>query len=235
MVAAVSVGDLFLPVAMVLWVCFQSLLATHVASCEIAGPGWLRYLQVVPLLGAAVLIASGIGVAQVPGDSGLPNVRLGEWLLLEAATDELPRLGDAVAVRCTNDVGGVALARVVGLPGDRLHLEGRNLCRNGRCFPTAPMVLEDEGGGVLQSAIEVVGGRSHILLSGQSTDAGEWSTSLPALVADGHLALLPDNRVSISFGSCTGGEIILSTERIAGRPAAILYSSGWSRVGLRLK
>jgi len=211
------------------------MLATHVAADEVTGPGWLRGAQVVPMVGVVVLLFLAHEVVRLPGDSGLPTVHDGEWLLLDEGSGDLPRLGDFVAVRCTVDEGLTALGRVVGLPGDSLHRQGLVLCRNDYCFPTAPMVLEDEEGDQLQSASEVVGGRSHILLPASTTAGIDWSEALPVQVPDGRVALLPDNRASTSFADCTKGSIVLPLEQLLGRVDSIIYSSDWSRVGLLLR
>jgi signal peptidase I len=231
---AITVLDLFPPVALIVWCAFQALLATHVWSGDSAGKRWLAPVQVVLLLTTALPLVLMYEVVRIPGDSGLPSVNGGEWLLVATTADELPRLGDSVAVHCA-DGGDTSLARVVGLPGDRLYRQGKALCRNDRCYPTAPMVLEDGEGGETHSATEVVGGRSHLLLPATSAAGIIWSEVLPAETPDDHLALLPDNRASASFVLCNGGEILLPLDRVLGKPQSILYSADWARIGLLLE
>ncbi len=232
-VVAVKVGNLFPPTALVLWVCYQSILATHVARGAVVGPGWVRYCQVFMLLGVVYLLLAGRDIVQLPGDSGLPLVRPSEWLLLEAA-EETPRLGDLLVIRC--EWGShITLGRVVGLPGDHLFREGLSICRNDGCYPTAAMVLEGDSGEQVPAATEVVGGRGYVLLPASGDVGIEWKKALPVEVPAGSLALLPDNRASASFAECTLSNIVLPVSSVEGRPVAIVGAGDWSRFGLLLQ
>ncbi len=231
---SVVVLETFLLVALIVWFTFQALLANHVRAGESIRPLWLTLAQVSLLLSTLSLLGLVYEVVRVSGDSGLPSVKEGEWLLVSGTGGGLPRLGDGVAVRCV-EPGSTTLARVVGLPGDRLHGHGKAVCRNGQCYPSAPMVLEDGKGGETVAAATFVGGRSHVLLSSTEGVGALPRDALPMTIPDAYLALLPDNRASASFASCSGGEMVLPVDRVVGSPQAILYSSDWARIGLSLE
>lgn len=231
--AAVLAGGLLPLGPLLLWGCYQTLLATHVSRGDTVSYGWVQLLQAVALLVVVPLLFMGLSFVQLSGDSGLPTVKSGEWLLLEAS-EEGRRLGDLVVMECALGEG-IVLGRVVGLPGDRIFRQGVALCRNDRCYPTAAMVLETGGGGQVPAAMEVVGGRGHVVLPGVGDAGIEWGTALPVEVPEGNIAFLPDNRASVDFAHCTLGNIVIPASRVVGRPAAVIGAADWSRVGLSLR
>jgi signal peptidase I len=97
---------------------------------------WKRPVFVAGLLlvAAALLFRQFFGFTVVSGDSMLPTLRPGDWLLYErgAYRDTLPLRGDIVIARHRNEL---IVKRIVGLPGEEIELRGGVLLVNGVELP----------------------------------------------------------------------------------------------------
>jgi hypothetical protein len=225
---------LFLPAVLLAWLCYQGLLATHVVASSPPFGGLTRLLLAMTIPVAVVVLVTQVRLVEIAGDCGLPEVDDGDWLWVESLPpDALPGLGQSIVVTCPDDL--FTVARVVGLPGDRLFLDGPRVCRNHECLPVAPLLEEDWAGELTLLQTEVVGSQAHLLLPAQGGATDSWRTALPVEVPTQRVAVLPDNRGSYRFGQCTGGVIVLPRERVAGLAGTVVWARNWSRLGLTIR
>ncbi len=234
MVWTILVPGIFLPSVVLAWLCYQAILATHVASVAPPNRTWARRLLALSIPATVAVLVTQVTLVRITDDSGLPEVYEGEWVLVNSLPQEsLPGLGQSVVVACPDE--GFSVARVVGLPGDRIFLMGARVCRNDQCFPVAPLLEEDQAGGVSELEMEVVGSRDHLVLPAQGGATDSWRSSLPVEVSRERVAVLPDHRGSQGFGQCTGGVIVLPLERVVGLTGTIAIGRSWSRFGLTVQ
>ena len=84
----------------------------------------------------ALLMAAAFFVRtwQVSGPSMTPHISSGEYVLINTFAYRLsqPKRGDIVVFRNDEDTRAVFIKRVVGLPGDRIHVDRGNVFIDGR-------------------------------------------------------------------------------------------------------
>jgi hypothetical protein len=234
---AVLGQGLFLPAALLLWGLYQALLATQAGRTIQPARAPRRWLPLflLPALLAATALTALLGTVTLDSDLGLPGVRPEERVLYRELADDLASgLGSPILIRCVD--GGAALVRVVGLPGDVLSMRDRRLCRGELCYPAGSLAMERSDGGLDRLSVEVIGPHHRLVLPLEgAAEAGLWPAKLPLVVADGELAVLPDNRGSEAFLSCTDGAVAVPGERLLGRPLHILVADEWDRLGLAIR
>jgi len=82
---------------------------------------------------ALLIAAFFVRLPQVSGLSMEPHILSGEYVLINTFAYRFarPRRGEIVAFRHDGDARGVFIKRVVGLPGDRVHIERGQVYLNG--------------------------------------------------------------------------------------------------------
>lgn len=184
---------------------------------------------------AALIAVVGVSATMVqayyiPTASMEPSLRMGDHVLVNK-TARNPRRGEMVVFRYPEDPSQTFIKRVVGVPGDRIRIEDKQVIRNGERlveeyarhldsyldsyrdnFPGAPNVhLEDSAAEMLSRNVE----------------NGE------VVVPEGALFVLGDNR-DRSLDSRFWGFVPLSN--VIGRPWVVYWSSGhWDRTMLEVR
>lgn len=138
----------------------------------------------------------------------------------------LPERGD-VAVFTHPKTGDTMIKRVIGLPGDRIALQGGRLIINGVVVPRAAGAAyryrEHQGGVVMVRRYEetLPGGRSHPII--EQTDRGLADDMAEITIPAGHLFMMGDNRDN-SLDSRFARMGVVPLENLQGRAELI----GWS-------
>lgn len=101
-----------------------------------------RYLILVPVLTAlflgdvlsgGIMRAKGVRGFSVPSESMQPSIMRGDRILVDSyERDRTPQQGDIVAFISPDPPGLFALKRIIGVPGDRIHLRSGIVYRNGQ-------------------------------------------------------------------------------------------------------
>jgi signal peptidase I len=199
------------------------------------GVGWMTSLQslAVTVVIAVFVITFLVQAFQIPSESMENTLLIGDYLLVDkvvygnggAAERLLPyrpvQRGDIIVFRYPVHPAQHFVKRVVGVPGDRIRLDGRQLRVNGQ------LVHEDYA---VYSGLSARRDRFPSLeVPGSHIDA-EWWDEMPQLVEDGELIVpagnyfvLGDNRDQ-SLDSRFWG--FVPRENIIGRPLLIYYSIG---------
>ena len=194
--------------------------------------------------------------AWVGGEAMAPSFSQGDLVLVDktAYLHMLPRRGDLVMVAEPSEDGElVYFARVVGVGGDRVHMEGSLPWVNG--VQLQQRMWEGEGScpaglKLCQMAVELPYG---VKVEGEAEPSRWYMVLLPdrprvvpterVELAEDELFLLNDNRLA-GFGEVErrlGGRVA-KLEWLEGRPLYVLYSRNadtgevrWERMGLRLR
>ena len=204
------------------------------ASAVPAGPRWFRSTW----FAATVLIGLGLAVDMVlpfgwrtfniPSASMTPTLMVGDFLLADARAGYRPARGDVV-VFSHGELDYVK--RIVGLPGDRIAIEGGVPVLNG-----APLVQRADGETIIPETMSfgqkarrlietVPGGPSYPVLQLYS---GGFRTMAELTVPPGRLFMMGDNRDnSLDSRSPLG---LIPVDDLIG-PARTLY---WSRDRARI-
>lgn len=229
----------------VAWVALQALLWLEPREAEAepsAGRAVAGALVWAGLLAAAFLALSrSVTTVPVPDRACWPGLLPGETVLVRRADfrDAPPERGELVAARRGDRV---VVARVAGLAGDRVEVNGPAL-RVGTdemaSEDLGDVTLEDPDGDPtealrLRAFLEILGERRHLVFHAR----GVTSPVLRLEVPEGHVFLLADNRSSADAAdSRTLGPVAL--DALAGRVETVLWSPGggavprWDRIGLR--
>jgi hypothetical protein len=201
---------------------------------------------------AGFLAVAGIGLAAGPASvctvvrvddlASFPGLVPGELLLvrLPEFPTEVPERGTLLAARTPD---GVVVARVAGLPGERVDVAGLTASVDGRPFSSDELgeveIAPDAGEGVapeeargLQLHVEQLGDRRHVVFSRRGVVQAPAGDLVPA----GAVYLIGDNR-STGRGrdSRETGPTALSD--VIGRPYCVLWSPRpgggvrWDRIG----
>lgn len=197
--------------------------------------GWMTSLQslAVTVVIAVFVITFLVQAFQIPSESMQNTLLIGDYLLVDKVVyghDGLwgPLLpyrdvqrGDIIVFRYPVHPVQHFVKRVVGVPGDRIRLEGRRLQVNGR------PIEEDYA---VYSARGSRGERFPALDSPASHIDAEWWHEMPRLVEDGEL-IVPEGRYFVlgdnrdqSLDSRYWG--FVPRENVIGRPLLIYYSIG---------
>ena len=210
---------------------------------------WIGLAVLIPIV--ALVVGSGL-VAQAMGwraynqasGSMLPTLREGDHMFVDsgAYADGRPDYGDIIVFLFSPAMGGSPAAyikRVVGLPGDRLSLDGGVLSINGKAVqqqPSGDFIWE---GRKLQRLREQMpNGVSYEIL--RVDKAGPLNTAGPYVVPEGSYFVMGDNRDnSLDSRSWNDGKDsgFIPSANIIGR-ANYVYWSGFerlSRMGTALK
>ncbi|HMQ57527.1 MAG TPA: signal peptidase I [Rhizobiaceae bacterium] len=138
----------------------------------------------------------------------------------------LPARGDVVTFIHPQH-GEVMIKRVIGLPGDRIALQGGRLIINGKIVPRTPTdryVYRDTYGSpvaVTRYREDLPGGRAHAIIERRDDGAAD---NLPEVtVPAGHLFMMGDNRDN-SADSRFSAMGFVPVENLTGRAEAVMWS-----------
>jgi signal peptidase I len=204
--------------------------------------GVLRILFVQPVLVASgsmrPLLLEGDFLFVRKADYGwsvasLPSAAAAGVPLSGRLAGTLPERGEVVLFRAAGPGRASYLKRVVGLPGDRIALEGGRVRLNGRLLPCVPVAA-----GRCREGLSP--GRSHEILESGSSPL---STMAEQRVPAGHVFVLGDNRDESADSRLRpeeGGAGMVATDRLIGRASRIFFSAGpdglrTDRIGMAIR
>lgn len=219
-----------------------------------------------PLLIVAAVTASTSAIAQpfyVPSGSMEPSLAIGDYLMvtkysygysrysvpfdLAPQSDtrlfgRLPERGDVAVFRVPGHTKINYIKRVIGLPGDRIRMQGGHLIINGRAVPLAAdgdaMVEFGDGhdAPVARYRETLPGGVDHavykIRWNGPLDDTPEFE------VPPGHLFMMGDNRddsLDSRVSAADGGVGFVPVENLVGKARWVLGSYDYLNIGLPAK
>ncbi len=182
------------------------------AAAQLAGAGtepgkanWLLDFgrQFFPVIAAVFLLRSFVVEPfRIPSGSMIPTLRVGDFILVNRyayglrcpigdckilAIDE-PKRGDVVVFRYPVDPKMDFIKRVVGLPGDTIRYEGKQLSVNGELAAQQPLGRFGERLDV--ELKEFLGPVEHNILTNADRPVQDFEVSVP----DGQYFMMGDNR-----------------------------------------
>jgi signal peptidase I len=123
----------------------SALLALALAYCALRAArqlwrlaAWRRHWPWIAVLAADACLWLGFGPYMMPTASMEPTMLRGDCYLAETLTWRLgrtPRRGDLIVFRYPVDRKQIYVKRVIGVPGDRLHMIDKQLFLNGAAVP----------------------------------------------------------------------------------------------------
>jgi len=156
---------------------------------------------VIAIVGFTVSYSFGLlGPYKIPSGAMIPTLLVGDHILVKKGVDDVHR-GDVVAFWYPNNehepskTGLHYIKRVVGLPGDKVDVDGRNLTINGEEVPlTFVGTYQDERFGTKYDKYqEDLLGKKHIVIYEQGREYTQRG-NLPVVVPPGHVFVMGDNR-----------------------------------------
>jgi signal peptidase I len=175
----------------------------------------------------AVVLILGIGLRTfvvssfvMSGQSMLPSIWPGDFILAAKWRTQSLRRGDVVALRCPNNRDEICLKRVVGLEGDRIEVDGGRLSVNGELAVLKP--LTDH------IATEVVSGESWLIWPQSSSSEPEPPGSGPLVVPPQHVYVLNDQREVVTDSRSWGP---IKSNLIEARALRVWLSLDWFEEG----
>jgi signal peptidase I len=229
----------------VVWASLQAMLLAEPPSQDEA-PDPLRALAGLAawaalLLAAALAFSRSVTLATMPDHACWPGLLPGEVVLVHRADwgEGAPERGTLVAARAGDRR---IVARVVGLPGERVEVDGPGLRLNAAEVPSEDRgevslsdgVAEASEGRHLRAWAETLDDVTHLAFHARGVSMPPRRADVPA----GHVFLLADNRSTADVAdSRTLGPAPLSD--VDGPVQAVMWSPGegplprWERLGLR--
>ncbi|NNF16030.1 MAG: signal peptidase I [Gammaproteobacteria bacterium] len=215
-------------------------------------PVWAELGRTVALIFLFVLIVRSFVIEpyKIPSESMLPTLQNGDFIFVTKYSYGLrlpvlhtqivatgkPRRGDVVVFRKPGDEKTNYIKRVVGLPGDRLSYQGRQLQING--VPVKVRFVPDgahQYGAVVDFGVETLGDVEHKILHHKKPLAGtiQW---FEETVPSGHYFMMGDNRDDSQDSRYKEKVGFVPGENLVGKAARIWMNSGnWSRIGDRVQ
>jgi signal peptidase I len=140
------------------------------------------------------------------------------------------RRGDIVVFLSVSDPGMYIVKRIIGIPGDRIHLREGVLYRNGQRVDEAYVKrdCDDIHTACVSRYRDEFPSVMPIFADGPATPTHEWTVQMPFYVKDGDLVVPPDRYFAMgdnrpaSFDSRYWG--FIPRENIIGRPMFIYWS-----------
>ncbi len=175
----------------------------------------------------AVILILGIGLRTfvvssfvVSGQSMLPSIWPGDFILAAKWRTQNLRRGDVVALRCPNNNDEICLKRVVGLPGDRIEIQGGRLSVNGE---TAVLHSVTD-----QIVTEVVAGESWLIWPESPPSEPGGPASDPIVVPPQQVYVLNDKREVIDDSRSWGP---IKSNLVEARALRVWLSLDWFEAG----
>lgn len=146
-----------------------------------------------------------------------------------------PKRGDVVVFRLPSDEGVNYIKRVIGLPGDRIVYDNKQLTINGEAIPVIMGSRSRAPDGfAIQSGIEVIGEVDHQVQFRLNQRAQRHETVVP----EGHYFVMGDNRDNSQDSRFVEDVGFIPEENLVGRAVRIWlnwdFMNGapqWSRIG----
>jgi signal peptidase I len=157
----------------------------------------------------------------IPTDSMAGTLRTGDHVLadrMHSKSGEIER-GDVITFHYPEDSAQIYIKRVIGLPGDRIRMGGKQVIRNGRRLGE-PYALHSAASMDAYRDNFPAGDQSLASAGGQEMLAHH-VTNGEAVVPDGSLFVLGDNR-DISWDSRYWG--FVPRENVIGKPWVVFWS-----------
>lgn len=237
-VAAQHLTDIFPPAIWLLYLTWHCLLVFVSEPRSTPIPARLslrnRLLMapfLLPPVCAVTLMVSGVAIVQVDSDAGMPGVLPGEWVVGKRTLPDPVRPGELVAVKC-NDGTTHQVGRLLALPEERMRRRNGTVWLQSRRLPQVPVGYWRYEETDHLAAAEVLGDHYYVVLVDPPATPGPSARELR--LSEMELGVVPDNRQSQGFLSCTGSSAV-ETQNIAAIPKHVLFSPQLSRLGLRLK
>jgi signal peptidase I len=222
--------------------------------------GWGRQLKPMLLALGFVLIVRTV-VAEpyrVPSPSMVPTLLVGDELIASKFAygygkysspiglmpdfsgrlfGEVPERGDVIVFRLPRDPSTTYVKRLIGLPGDRIQMQGGRLYINGAMVPRRAIgtFANDAGGSSVPSVLYVEtlpNGREHEII--EISDAEEHDDTPPFIVPPKHYFMMGDNRdnsLDSRIAAADGGVGFVPEDNLVARADRILLSRdpavGW--------
>ncbi len=140
-----------------------------------------------------------------------------------------PERGDVVVFRLPRDPSTTYVKRLIGLPGDRIQMQGGRLYINGAIVPrraTGPFAGDSGGRGTATRYIETLpGGREHEIIEMSDTDQHDDTPVFT--VPPRHYFMMGDNRdnsVDSRIAAADGGVGFVPEDNLVARADLILMS-----------
>jgi signal peptidase I len=188
---------------------------------------WWVYLLFTLVLygvpdGYGLLMPSRIRSFQIPSESMVPNLLVGDRLVADgwAYWHADPQRGDIVVFDYPRDPAIKFVKRLVGLPGDKVELKRGELYLNGQLVPSrrseSPILRQD--GWQVTEYLETLGTVTHTLQRSQPENDGDFG---PVEVPPGKFFMMGDNRDRSSDSRVWG---FVSRDQLIGRMAYVYFS-----------
>ena len=190
---------------------------------------WYIYLAIslVPM-GFSELVKYPTASYSIPSASMHPTLLTGDYVRVNkyAYTDRAPERGDIAVFWKPGQEQVEYLARIVGLPGDRIQMIGGVLHINAK--PVARERIEDfesprqyYGRETAMQYVETLpNGREHRILEAQG-DSGRLDSMDEVVVPEGHYFAMGDNRDNSADSRTTG---FIPEENLIGRAEILFFS-----------
>ncbi len=198
-------------------------------------PLWLLLgaLAILPTPILASVAAHALNAEEVSTVDLLPALLPGETVSLKSKP-ATPTRGILVSITCPEDPQTHRLARVMGLPGERLAPRGPRICGATGCLPVVPFGTIEQAGENIPVATEWYDGKWH-LVYGDTAPASQRTLLAEApLIQEDEVLVLPDNRTDPSFLQCTPNHRV-PWSNVRGEVSHILWSSDWTRIGAGIR
>jgi signal peptidase I len=150
---------------------------------------------------------------------------------------EVPERGDVIVFRLPRDPSTTYVKRLIGLPGDRIQMQGGRLCINGALVPRRAIgTFANDAGGRSAPSVRYVetlpNGREHEII--EISDAEEHDDTPPFIVPPKHYFMMGDNRdnsLDSRIAAADGGVGFVPEDNLVARADRILLSRdpavGW--------
>ena len=215
--------------------------------------GWSRELKtILPALALVLIVRTVVAEPyMVPSASMVPTLLVGDELLANKFAygygkysspiglmpdfsgrlfDKAPERGDVIVFRLPRDPSTTYVKRLIGLPGDRIQMQGGRLYINGTIVPRRVIgpFADDAGERNVAPTLYVEtlpGGREHEIV--EISDAGQHDDTPPFVVPPKHYFMMGDNRdnsVDSRIAAADGGVGFVPEDNLVARADLVLLS-----------
>jgi signal peptidase I len=188
---------------------------------------WSVYLLFIFLVygvpdGYGLLMPSRIRSFQIPSESMVPNLLVGDRLVADgwAYWHSDPKRGDIIVFDYPKDPNTKFVKRLVGLPGDVIEMKKGELYINNQIVPQnrTPTPLIEEGPWRAAEYLEKLGDVEHTIHRAQPENTMDFG---PVTVPEGNYFMMGDNRDRSSDSRAWG---FVARDALIGRMAYVYFS-----------